>query len=57
MEGLGYSAEKAEREKIKTSDNSESTEINDQDQLNIDPQNKESNLQPEIMEDQGELAE
>ena len=57
MEGLGYSAEKAEREKIKTSDNSESTEFNDQEKSNIDPQNKESTLQPKIMEDQGELTE
>ena len=57
MEGLGYSAEKAEREKIKTSDNSESTEVSDQETSNIDPQNKESTVQPKIMEDQGELTE
>jgi ATP-dependent RNA helicase SUPV3L1/SUV3 len=57
MEGLGYSAEKAEREKIKTNNNSESTEVDDQKESNIDLQNKESNLLPEIMEDQGEPTE
>ena len=57
MEGLGYSAEKAEREKIKTSDNSQNIEVNDQDKSNIDPKNKESTLQPEIMEDKEEMTE
>ena len=57
MEGLGYSAEKAEREKVKLTENSGSVNVNDQDKLSLDLQNNEVSPQPDKIEDQGELAE
>ena len=57
MEGLGYSAEKAEREKVKVTEISDSADINDQDKLSLDLQNNEVSPQPDKIEGQGELAE
>ena len=57
MEGLGYSAEKAEREKVKVTEISDSADIDDQDKLSLDLQNNEVSPQPDKIEDQGELVE
>ena len=57
MEGLGYSAEKAEREKVKVTEISDGADINDQDKLSLDLQNNEVSPQPDKIEDQGELVE
>ena len=57
MEGLGYSAEKAEREKIKVTEISDSADIDDQDKLSLDLQNNEVSPQPDKIEDEVELVE
>ena len=57
MEGLGYSAEKAEREKVKVTEISESADVNDKEKSSLDAQNKDGNALSDAIEDQGELVE
>ena len=54
MEGLGYLAEKAEREKVKAAEISDSADVNDQEKSSLDLQNNEVNPQPDKIEDQGD---
>ena len=57
MEGLGYSAEKGEREKVKAIEITENADVNGQEKSSLDPQNNEVKPQADKIEGQGELAE
>ena len=57
MEGLGYSAEKAEREKLKVTEISEGADVDDKQKLSSDTQNKDGHALPDKIEDQKELVE
>ena len=57
MEGLGYSAEKAEREKVRVTEISESVDVNDKEKSSSDALNKNGNALSDVIEDQGELVE
>ena len=57
MEGLGYSAEKAEREKVKVTEISDSTDVDDQEKSSVDLQNNEVKPRPDMIEGQGDLVE
>ena len=57
MEGLGYSAEKAEREKVRVTEISESVDINDKEKSSLDALNKNGNALSDVIEGQGELVE
>ena len=56
MEGLGYSAEKAEREKVKVTEISESVDIKDKEKSSVDALNNNGNALSDLIEDQGELV-
>ena len=57
MEGLGYSAEKGEREKVKAIEITDNADVNGQEKSSLDPQNNEVKPQADKIEGQGELAE
>ena len=57
MEGLGYSAEKAEREKVKVTEISESVDIKDKEKSSVDALNNDGNALSDLIEDQKELME
>ena len=57
MEGLGYSAEKGEREKVKAIEITDNADVNGQEKSPLDPQNNEVKPQADKIEGQGELAE
>ena len=57
MEGLGYSAEKGEREKVKAIEITDNADVNGQEKSILDPQNNEVKPQADKIEGQGELAE
>ena len=57
MEGLGYSAEKGEREKVKAIEITDNADVNGQEKSSIDPQNNEVTPHADKIEGQGELAE
>ena len=57
MEGLGYSAEKGEREKVKAIEITDNADVNGQEKSSIDPQNNEVKPHADKIEGQGELAE
>jgi len=57
MEGLGYSAEKGEREKVKAIEITANADVNGQEKSSLDPQNNEVKPQADKIEGQGELAE
>ncbi len=57
MEGLGYSAEKGEREKVKAIEIAANADVNGQEKSSLDPQNNEVKPQADKIEGQGELAE
>ncbi len=57
MEGLGYSAEKGEREKVKAIEIIDNADVNGQEKSSVDPQNNEVKPQADKIEGQGELAE
>ena len=57
MEGLGYSSEKAERQKSKIPDITNSTNVSQREEPTLDLQTKEIDNQPQDTEDLDELAE
>ena len=57
MEGLGYSAEKGEREKVKAIEITDNADVNRQEKSFADPQNNEVKPQADEIEGQGELVE
>ena len=57
MEGLGYSAEKGEREKVKAIEITDSADVNGQEKSSLDLQNNEVKPQADRIEGQGELVE
>ena len=57
MEGLGYSSEKAERQKSKIPDMTNSANVSQREEPTLDLQTKEIDNQPEDTEDLDELAE
>ena len=57
MEGLGYSAEKGEREKVKAIEITDNADVNGQEKSSLDPQKNEVKPQADKIEGQGELAE
>ena len=57
MEGLGYSAEKGEREKVKAIEITDNADVNGQEKSSLDPQNNEVKLQADKIEGQGESVE
>ena len=57
MEGLGYSAEKGEREKVKAIEITDNADVNGQEKSFVDPQNNEVKPQADEIEGQGELVE
>ena len=57
MEGLGYSAEKGEREKVKVIEITDSADVNGQEKSSLDPQNNEVKPQADKIEGQGESVE
>ena len=57
MEGLGYSSEKAERQKSKIPDMTNSTNVSQREEPTLDLQTKEIDNQPQDTEDLDELAE
>ena len=57
MEGLGYSAEKGEREKVKAIEITDNADVNGQEKSSLDPQNNEVKPQADKIEGQEELAE
>ena len=57
MEGLGYSAEKGEREKVKAIEITDNADVNGQEKSSLDPQNNEVKPQADKIEGQGELVE
>ena len=57
MEGLGYSAEKGEREKVKAIEITDSADFNDQEKSSLDLQNNEVKPQADKIEGQRELME
>ena len=57
MEGLGYSAEKGEREKVKAIEITDNADVNGQEKSSLDPQNNEVKPQADKIEGRGELAE
>ena len=57
MEGLGYSAEKGEREKVKVIEITDSADVNGHEKSSLDPQNNEVKPQADKIEGQGESVE
>ena len=57
MEGLGYSAEKGEREKVKVTEITDSADVIGQEKPSLDPQNNEVKPQADKIEGQGESVE
>ena len=57
MEGLGYSAEKGEREKVKAIEITDNADVNGQEKSFVDPQNNKVKPQADEIEGQGELVE
>ena len=57
MEGLGYSAEKGEREKVKEIEITDNADVNRQEKSFVDPQNNEVKPQADKIEGQGESVE
>jgi len=57
MEGLGYSAEKGEREKVKAIEITDNADVNGHEKSSLDPQNNEVKPQADKTEGQGDLAE
>ena len=57
MEGLGYSAEKGEREKVKAIEITDNADVNGQEKSSLDPQNNEVKPQADKIEGQGESVE
>ena len=57
MEGLGYSAEKGEREKVKVIEITDSADVNGQEKSSLDPQNNEVKPQADKIEGQVESVE
>ena len=57
MEGLGYSAEKAEREKVKAAVISENPDADDQEEPSLDLKNNEVMPEPDKIQNQAKLVE
>ena len=57
MEGLGYSAEKAEREKVKVTEIPDSANVNDQEKSSLDLQDNKGDTQPNKIDGEGQPLE